>query len=72
MKKIEFTVYVTLLDSRYKEVCFTNTALVRIKKLLPYIMCALTQEDSTTSSASVFSDDQEHVPIKRKNACETS
>ena len=29
-------------------------------------MCAITQEDSATSSASIVSDDQEDVPIKKK------
>ena len=56
----------TLLDPRYKEVCFTNAALVRAKRLLLSIMRALTQGDSVTSSASVVNDDQEDVPIKKK------
>ncbi|XP_065895777.1 zinc finger BED domain-containing protein 4-like [Dysidea avara] len=56
----------TLLDPRFKEVCFTNAALVRAKRLLLSIMRALTQGDSVTSSASVVNDDQEDVPIKKK------
>ncbi|XP_065895778.1 zinc finger BED domain-containing protein 4-like [Dysidea avara] len=56
----------TLLDPRFKEVCFTNAALVRAKRLLLSMMRALTQGDSVTSSASVVNDDQEDVPIKKK------
>ena len=56
----------TLLDPRFKEVCFTNAALVRAKRLLLSIMHAITQGDSVTSSASVVSDDQEDVTIKKK------
>ncbi|XP_065895779.1 zinc finger BED domain-containing protein 4-like [Dysidea avara] len=55
----------TLLDPRFKEVCFTSAALVRAKRLLLSIMRALTQGDSVTSSASVVNDDQEDVPIKK-------
>ena len=43
----------TLLDPRFKEVCFTSAALVRAKRLLLSIMRALTQGDSVTSSASI-------------------
>ena len=56
----------TLLDPRFKEVCFTNAVLVKAKRLLLSIMRALTQGDSVTSSASVVNDDQEDVPIKKK------
>ncbi|XP_065895773.1 zinc finger BED domain-containing protein 4-like [Dysidea avara] len=55
----------TLLDPRFKEVCFTSAALVRAKRLLLSIMRALTQGDSVISSASVVNDDQEDVPIKK-------
>ena len=55
----------TLLDPRFKEVCFTSAALVRAKRLFLSIMRALTQGDSVTSSASVVNDDQEDVPIKK-------
>ena len=53
----------TLLDPRFKEVCFTSTALVRVKRLLFSIMHTITQGDSATSSTSVVSDD---VPVKKK------
>ena len=56
----------TLLDPKFKEVCFTGTALVRAKRLLLSIM---RQGDPVTSSESVVNDvenNQEDVAIKRK------
>ena len=55
----------TLLDPRFKEVCFT---LVRAKRLLLSIMRAITQGDLVASSTSVVIDDEEDVPIKKKNS----
>jgi len=43
----------TLLDPRFKEVCFTSTALVRVTRLLLSIMHTITLGDSVTSSTSV-------------------
>lgn len=62
----------TLLDPTFTEVCFTNAALVRAKRLLLSIMRAIRREDLVASSTSVVNDDEEDVPIKKKNShCET-
>ena len=58
----------TLLDPRFKEVCFTNAALVRAKRSLLSIMCVIRQGDLVASNTSVVSDDEEDVPIKKKNS----
>ena len=49
-----------LLDPcRFKEVSFTNAALIRAKRLLLSIMCAITQGDLLASSTSVANDDDD-------------
>ena len=63
-----YSIICTLLDPRFKEVCFTNAALVRAKRLLLSIMRAITQGDLVASSTSVVNDDEEDVPIKKKNS----
>ena len=63
----------SLLDPRFKEVCFTSSALVRAKRLLLTIMRTImrvdTSVDPVSSSASVVTDaenDQEDVPANKK------
>ena len=62
-----------LLDPRFKDVCFTNAALIRAKRLLLSIMCPITQGDLLASSTSVANDgdDEEDVPIRKKTLCGT-
>ena len=58
-----------LLDPRFKEVCFTNAALIRAKRLLLSIMRAITQGDLLASSTGVANyNDDEDVPIRKKNS----
>ena len=57
----------TLLDPRFKEVCFSNASLVRAKRLLLSIMRGITQGDLVASSTSVVNDDEEDVPIKKNS-----
>jgi len=61
----------TLLDPRFKEVCFTNAALVRVKRLLLSIIHVITQGDLIASSISIVNDDEEDVPIEKKILCGT-
>ena len=59
----------TLLDPRFKEVCFTSFALVRAKRLLLNIMHAnpvCSSESAVIDSEGEAEDDQEGAPVKRK------
>ena len=61
-----------LLNPRFKEVCFTNAALIRAKRLLLSIMRAITQGDLLASSTSVANDnDDEDVLNRKKTLCGT-
>ena len=67
MRKIKFTIY-SLLDPRFKDICFSSSALVRAKRLLLSIMCAKSINPVSSSASVVIDaeDDQEDAPVKKK------
>ena len=61
----------TLLDPRFKEVCFTSSALIKAKRLLLYLMHKVSRRsaDVALSDTSIISDNenvQEDAPVKKK------
>ena len=59
-----------IIRPQVKGSLFTNAALIRAKRLLLSIMRAITQGDLLASSTSVANDndDEEDVPIRKKNS----
>ena len=60
----------TLLDPRFKEVCFSSSALTRAKRILVSLMQLANVDAANSSATFVISDNdesiQEEAPVKKK------